>query len=60
MALSAAAVAVQVTGMVVQYQGTKAALVEIGAKSSAYLPIRESTINELPDGATVDWAVRGG
>merc|ERR1719408_746741 len=39
-----------VTGTVVQFDGEKRALIEIGAKTAAVLPAREISINDLEDG----------
>merc|ERR1719263_2050854 len=41
------------TGTVVQYDGPQKALVEVGAKTAAVLPLREATISPLGDGETI-------
>ena len=41
------------TGTVVQYDGPQKAMVEVGAKTAAVLPLREATISPLGDGETI-------
>jgi small subunit ribosomal protein S1 len=41
------------TGTVVQYDGPQKAMVEVGAKTAAVLPLREATIAPLGDGETI-------
>lgn len=41
------------TGTVVQYDGPQKAMVEVGAKTAAVLPLREATIAPMSDGATI-------
>merc|ERR1719460_1919811 len=41
------------TGTVVQYDGPQKALIEIGTKTAAVLPLREATISPLGDGETI-------
>lgn len=41
------------TGTVVQYDGPQKAMVEVGAKTAAVLPLREATIKPLADGETI-------
>jgi len=41
------------TGTVVQYDGPQKAMVEVGAKTAAVLPLREATIVPLSDGETI-------
>jgi small subunit ribosomal protein S1 len=41
------------TGTVVQYDGPQKAMVEVGAKTAAVLPLREATITPLADGETI-------
>lgn len=40
-------------GTVVQYDGPQKAMVEVGAKTAAVLPLREATISPLSDGETI-------
>ena len=41
------------TGTVVQYDGPQKAMVEVGAKTAAVLPLREATIAPLGGGETI-------
>jgi small subunit ribosomal protein S1 len=42
------------TGTVVQFDGPQKAMVEVGAKTAAVLPLREATIAPLNDGETIE------
>jgi small subunit ribosomal protein S1 len=42
------------TGTVVQFDGPQKAMVEVGAKTAAVLPLREATIVPLNDGETIE------
>jgi small subunit ribosomal protein S1 len=41
------------TGTIIQYDGPQKAMVEVGAKTAAVLPLREATIAPLSDGETI-------
>jgi small subunit ribosomal protein S1 len=41
------------TGTVLQYDGPQKAMIEVGAKTAAVLPLREATIAPLGDGETI-------
>mmetsp|Transcript_29217 Transcript_29217/g.87363 ORF Transcript_29217/g.87363 Transcript_29217/m.87363 type:complete len:415 (-) Transcript_29217:73-1317(-) len=42
------------TGTIVQFDGPQKAMVEVGAKTAAVLPLREATIVPLNDGETIE------